>query len=88
MTTDTPNDKDPMPFVDNPAHRIGEASPDCDVCEEALLFAMRDNYHEFSITLSTVLECLRAAEQAGEVPPLPNDWWHQVQRRFLSLGLP
>lgn len=83
------NQPNPKPFVENPAQRVDDGkSPDCDVCEEALLFAMRDNHHEFSINLTTILECLRVAEQRGEVPPLSKDWWYQVHRRFLSMDLP
>ncbi len=87
MTISSDDKNDLSFYVDNPAQLVTGQSPECDVCNEALLFAMKDNYHQFSITLSTVLECLRAAEQAGEVPPLPSDWWYQVQRRFLSLDI-
>ena len=48
-------------------------------CSEVLVFAMQDNYHQFSLGLGTVLECLHAAEQAGSVPPLPDGWWIQVK---------
>lgn len=51
----------------------------CPACEETMVFAMRDKYHEFSIGLSTVLECLRAAEAEGYVPPLPAEWWFAIQ---------
>lgn len=50
----------------------------CQVCDETMVFAMRDNYHEFSIGLSTILECLQAAEAEGFVPPLPAEWWFAV----------
>lgn len=47
----------------------------CDTCNETLVFAMKDNYHEFSIGLRTILECLAIAEKEGYVPPLPPEWW-------------
>lgn len=34
------------------------------------MFAMRDNYHEFFISLLTVLSCLAFAEREGVVPEL------------------
>lgn len=76
-----------MSYAGNPAQRIGDSAPDCDVCEEALMFAMRDNFHEFSLPLSTVLECFRIAEQQGEVPELPMEWWRLLHRRFPSLDI-
>lgn len=51
----------------------------CQECEEPMVFAMRDKHHEFSIGLSTVLECLRAAEAEGCVPPLPPEWWFALE---------
>ena len=53
-------------------------------CE--LVFAMRDRHHAFSLDLSTVLQCLRMAEQEGGVPKLPDDWWIAVERRYKILS--
>ena len=50
----------------------------CENCDEVLAFAMRDNFHEFSIGLSTILECLQIAEKEGYVPPLPDEWWFKL----------
>lgn len=51
-------------------------------CDGTVLFAMRDRHHTFSLGLDTVLECLRLAEEEGEVPPLPSVWWEQVHGRY------
>ena len=50
----------------------------CDSCSNHLLFAMRDYHHEFTLGITTLLECLMAAEDQGAVPVLPNDWWNAV----------
>ena len=54
----------------------------CPSCDEALVFAMRDNHHDFSIGLGTILECLVLAEKHGHVPALPDQWWVQIGRRY------
>jgi len=48
-------------------------------CSEELMFAMKDNYHDFSLGLSVVLSCLAIAEKEGYVPPLPDKWWLQTR---------
>lgn len=50
----------------------------CDTCNETLVFAMKDNYHEFSVGLRTILQCLSIAEKEGYVPPLPPEWWWSI----------
>lgn len=50
----------------------------CDSCSNQLLFAMRDEHHEFTLGITTVLECLMAAEDQGAVPVLPAEWWSAV----------
>ena len=54
----------------------------CDRCMEDFVFAMKDNYHSFSIGLTTILQCLFIAEQEGCVPELPRDWTITVISRF------
>lgn len=48
---------------------------------EQLVFAMRDTYCGFSLGLGSVLECLATAEREGYVPPIPKEWWDEVERR-------
>lgn len=55
---------------------------DCEECLEDYLFLMRDNEHEFSIGLRTILACLAFAEEEGAVPPLPSEWWCDIQSRY------
>jgi hypothetical protein len=53
---------------------------------ECLVFAMRDSgEHEFSLGLSTVLQCLHLAEKLKSVPPLPHWWWHTNKNYSLRL---
>ena len=49
---------------------------------EDYLFMMKDNYHEFSIGLSTILSCLAMAEKEGAVPKIPYEWWSLINRRY------
>ncbi|MDR2819018.1 MAG: XRE family transcriptional regulator [Desulfovibrio sp.] len=53
-----------------------------DCCADPLLFAMQDNFHQFSMGLFTILQCLRVAEENGHVPHLPEDWWVQLAVRY------
>lgn len=50
----------------------------CPICQEELIFEMKDKHHDFSLGLVTVLQCLRLAEENGYVPKLPTEWWVQV----------
>ena len=65
-------------IFNNRAVSTGQAEDvtSCESCNEMMVFAMRDKYHEFSIGLQTILECLRIAEQEGYVPQLPPEWWN------------
>ncbi len=51
-------------------------------CDNFLLFAMRDNHHEFTLGIKTILECLSLAEKEGEIPALPSDWWLAVINHY------
>lgn len=51
-------------------------------CDGVLLFAMRDEHHLFSLDLETVLQCVRIAEQEGDLPALPDEWWNLVLDRY------
>lgn len=53
---------------------------DRECCNEELVFALQDKYHQFSVGLSTILNCLYIAEQEGYVPKLPESWWFQIRR--------
>lgn len=47
----------------------------CDNCFEQVVFHLRDsNGCDFSLGLSTILECLVFAIQKGNLPKLPQSW--------------
>lgn len=46
----------------------------CENCFEQVVFNLRDKDHEFSMGLSTVLECLAFAVKNGDLPKLPQSW--------------
>lgn len=56
------------------AERIG-----CESCFEQVVFSLRDNHHEFSVGLTTILECLAFAISQGELPKLPRSWCADVE---------
>ena len=43
---------------------------------------MKDNYHTFLLSLENILLCLREAERQGEIPPVGDEWWSHLQRKF------
>lgn len=47
-----------------------------------LHFVMKDNYHTFFLSLENILLCLREAERQGEIPPVGDEWWSHLQRKF------
>ena len=51
----------------------------CENCFEDIVFYLKDsNSHEFSMGLSTVLECLKFAIEHGDLPKLPLSWISRV----------
>ena len=46
----------------------------CDKCCESVIFHLRDKEHEFTMGLSTVLECIMFAIEQGDLPKLPMSW--------------
>ena len=50
----------------------------CDNCFEQVVFLLNDKEHEFSMGLSTVLECLAFAIKNGDLPKLPRSWLSDV----------
>lgn len=51
-------------------------------CSEPVLFAMKDQHHEFSMGLSVILNSLRLAEKTGYVPPLDETWWRAIHAQY------
>ena len=55
---------------------------------DSILFLLKDCSHSFTIGLSDVLECLKFAEEKGEVPELPEDWRSKVEYYYPELREP
>ncbi|URL05920.1 hypothetical protein L4F92_07515 [Avibacterium sp. 21-595] len=55
-------------------------SPECHQCDEPIIFSLQDNYHHFSLNLSTLLECLKFAENENVIPPIPETWWDEISK--------
>ena len=72
-------------ILDNRISPVGADAQGLSMSEGEIVFALQDRYHQFSMELSTILQCLRMAEQEGGVPRLPSDWWIQVARRYAIL---
>lgn len=69
-------------FIGNQAVTSEALVDPCSNCDETIHFALQDKNHTFSIGLITVLECLSFAEEQGEVPKLPSDWWISIVNRY------
>jgi len=73
----------PEDILENDATLTGEALIEpCVNCNEVIHFVMQDNYHKFSIGLKVILDCLKFAEEQGEIPKLPVEWWQRVINKF------
>lgn len=72
--------QDHQAILENRAALEGKTrDPICDQCDELAIFALRDNNNnEFSLNLSTILECLKFAENEGIVPPIDEGWWIEI----------
>lgn len=55
----------------------------CDNCFEHMVFMLRDSQqHEFSVGITTVLECLAFAISTGDLPKLPLSWLDDVDQVY------
>lgn len=54
----------------------------CENCSERVVFLMKDKDHEFSIGLTTMLQCLEFAISHGDLPKLPSSWTSAVGRAY------
>ena len=76
-------------YLSNPAefekkeHRCTD--PDCLDCDEPIYFAMHDKHHKFSLSLTTLIECLKFAENEGAIPPIDISWWGEISNRVPSI---
>ncbi|GAB1660365.1 TPA: hypothetical protein ACK3JP_002337 [Mannheimia haemolytica] len=57
----------------------------CAKCDNSVVFHLRDNYHEFTLGLDTILQCLHFAEEKGAIPPIPEDWWYEMTGRSMGI---
>ena len=76
-----------MNFLENQA-QLREAENKevfCPTCDEPFIFGMEDNFHKFSIGLTTILECTAIAEHLGYIPKFSDEWWALVLRRYPCL---
>ncbi len=54
----------------------------CENCAEEYLFALALDGRNFTIGLKDILECVRFGETSGALPPLPAEWWWEVEYRY------
>lgn len=64
----------------------GDVVKDTDVDrEEYLFFLLKNETSEFTIGLGDILECLKFAEEQGEIPELPQEWWWKMSEVYPRL---
>lgn len=56
----------------------------CENCFEQVVFMLKDKNHEFSMGLTTILECLKFAIENGDLPKLPLSWVNLVYGDSIS----
>lgn len=54
----------------------------CDNAFEQTVFLMRDSNHEFTLGLTSVLECIGFAARTGALPKLPKSWCDNVKNEL------
>ena len=65
---------------------IGDIIKDIDVTkEDFLFFLLKNGTNKFTIGLGNILECLKFAEEQGEVPELPQEWWWRISEVYPRL---
>ena len=66
-----------------PTGEVYQGNTECSLPEGwQLYFVMKDSVHEFAIGVKDLLECLKFAEEQGEIPPHPEDWWADDTLRY------
>ena len=53
---------------------------------EVLWFALKKGDECFKMGLSQMLACVKFAERMGEIPSLPEKWWHAIEDLYPSEG--
>lgn len=48
-------------------------------------FLLSDSTHVFTLKVSDCLECLKYAEEKGQIPELPTEWWNRIGSLFPQL---
>jgi len=66
----------------NRAEILEAENMSCENCFEQVVFLLKDREHEFSMGLTTVLQCLAFAISQGELPKLPRSWCSDVEHAF------
>ncbi|EAA5258697.1 hypothetical protein DP804_19745 [Salmonella enterica subsp. enterica] len=57
---------------------IVRTSVDVDCCDSSAVFVLDNGHDHFSVSLETVLLCLKVAEEHGHVPEIGANWWGLV----------
>lgn len=66
----------------NRAEALEAENISCENCFEETVFLLKDKEHEFSMGLTTVLQCLEFAIKIGSLPKLPASWTSDVENAF------
>lgn len=45
-------------------------------------FVIADGNNQFNFSVDLILQCLRLAEQQGDIPLLPKEWWCEINRSY------
>lgn len=51
-------------------------------CDPASHFVIETDHGQVMVGIDIILQCLRLSECQGDIPPLPNEWWYPLVRRY------
>lgn len=68
----------------NRAEVKGAEPINCENCFEQVVFLLRDDNHEFSMELKSVLKCVMFAIKNGHIPKLPSSWLSSIDDIYRS----
>ncbi|VXD06737.1 conserved hypothetical protein [Enterobacterales bacterium 8AC] len=54
---------------------VSRVQIDNECCDSSAIFILDNGCDHFTVSLETILSCLKMAEEHGHVPALDADWW-------------
>ncbi|MCL1999723.1 MAG: hypothetical protein FWG65_13270 [Turicibacter sp.] len=60
-----------------------QTQQECEICDEPIIFALATkNGENFSVGLTTILKCLKTAENEFHIPPIDSEFWLAIRNDY------